>query len=177
MKALMFYIPLFVYEIKEWDRKKQALIERIENNKLGYHGLAEFKSDRNFKKNKYSLDFEEIFSEELNQFKSEADLSYLKVLDVWTIKYTQKNENHLPHNHRSIGYSGLMYLEFDPKVHEGAKFIAPWNNPVTDKTQLAFLPDPKPGMMYIWPSHLLHYVDGMKTNKLRMATSWDMDVA
>ena len=50
MKALMFYIPLFVYEINEWDRKKQALLEKIENDKLGYHQLAEFKSDRNFKK-------------------------------------------------------------------------------------------------------------------------------
>jgi len=69
-----------------------------------------------------------------------------------------------------------MYLEYDPKVHEPTKFIGPWNDPVDDKTMLGVLPDPKPGVMYIWPSAMLHYADGMKTNKLRMITSWDMEV-
>jgi len=30
--------------------------------------------------------------------------------------------------------------------------------------------------MYIWPSVLVHYADAMQTNKLRMITSWDMEV-
>ena len=35
------------------------------------------------------LDFENIFSEELEQFKEEADLKYLRVTDIWTLKYTE----------------------------------------------------------------------------------------
>ena len=176
MMNLLFYAPLYTYEVKEWDRKKKALLARIKNNTFDYHGIADFKSDRQSKKNSYALDFEGIFQEELDEFKKEAQLQYLKVLDIWTLKYTQKNESHCPHNHRSIGYTGLLYLEYDPKVHEPTKFIGPWNDPVSDTTQLAMLPDPKPGIMYIWPSALVHYADGMKTNKLRMVTSWDMGV-
>ena len=176
MINLLFHIPLFSYEVKEWDRKKKALLSRINKNEFGYFGLNDFQTDRHAKKNRYALDFESIFDDELSEFKKDANLEYLRVLDIWTLKYTKKNENHCPHNHRSTGFTGLLYLEYDPKVHEPTKFIGPWNDPVDDKTQLAILPDPKPGVIYIWPSVMLHYADGMKTNKLRMVTSWDMEV-
>ena len=176
MINLLFHVPLFSYEVKEWDRKKKALLSRINKNEFGYFGLNDFQTDRHAKKNRYALDFESIFDDELSEFKKDANLEYLRVLDIWTLKYTKKNENHCPHNHRSTGFTGLLYLEYDPKVHEPTKFIGPWNDPVDDKTQLAMLPDPKPGVIYIWPSVMLHYADGMKTNKLRMVTSWDMEV-
>ena len=58
MMNLLFYVPLYVYEVQEWDRKKQALLSRIKNNTFDYHGIADFQTDRNFQKNKYALDFE-----------------------------------------------------------------------------------------------------------------------
>ena len=148
MINVLFHIPLFYYEVKEWDRKKKALLSRINQNKFDYYGAANFQTDRHSKKNKYALDFENIFDEELTQFKEEAKLSYLKVKDIWTLKYSMKHESHCPHNHASTGYTGILYLEHDPKE----------------------------GVMYIWPSVLLHYVDGMNSKKTRMITSWDMDV-
>ena len=176
MINVLFHVPLFYYEVNEWDRKKKALLSRINQNKFDYYGQANFQTDRHSKKNKYALDFENIFDEELTQFKEDAKLSYLKVKDIWTLKYSMKHESHCPHNHASTGYTGILYLEHDPKVHPSTTFIGPWNDPVTDKTQLGQLPDPKEGVMYIWPSVLLHYVDGMNSRKTRMITSWDMDV-
>ena len=176
MMSLLFYVPLFHYEVNEWDRKKKSLLSRINRNKFDYYDLNDFQTDRHSEKNKYALDFESIFSEELDEFKKDAQLQYLKVTDIWTLKYTKKNENHCPHNHRSTGYTGILYLEYDPKVHEPTKFIGPWNNPVDDRTQLTQIPEPKTGVIYIWPSAVLHYADSMKTNKLRMITSWDMEV-
>ena len=172
----LFLVPMFHYEVTEWDRKKKALLSRINRNKFDYYDLNDFQTDRHSEKNRYALDFENIFSEELEQFKEEADLKYLRVTDIWTLKYTKRSENHCPHNHKSTGYTGLLYLEYDDKVHEPTKFIGPWNDPVTDKTQLSQIKNPKPGVIYIWPSALVHYADGMKTNKLRMVTSWDMEV-
>jgi len=176
MLNLLFYAPLYSYEVKEWNRKKIALLSRINRSDFGYHGLNTFQTDRHTKNNRYSLDFEGIFSEELDEFKKEANLEYLRVMDIWTLKYTKKTENHCPHNHRSIGYTGLMYLEYDEKVHTQTKFIVPWNELVSDTTNIASIPEPKEGVMYIWPSVLVHYADAMQTNKLRMITSWDMEV-
>ena len=176
MISALFLVPMFHYEVTEWERKKKALLSRINRNKFDYYGLNDFQTDRHSEKNRYALDFENIFSEELEQFKKESDLKYLRVTDIWTLKYTKRSENHCPHNHKSTGYTGLLYLEYDDKVHEPTKFIGPWNDPVTDKTQLSQIKNPKPGVIYIWPSALVHYADGMKTNKLRMVTSWDMEV-
>jgi hypothetical protein len=172
----LFHVPLFSYEVRDWDRKKKALLSRINQNEFDYYGKANFQTDRHSKKNRYALDFESIFDEELRQFRSDAHLSSLKIKDIWTLKYTKKNEGHCVHNHASTGYTGIVYLEHDPKVHPVTTFIGPWNDPVTDQTQLNSIPNAKEGVIYIWPSVLLHYVDGMNTNKIRMITSWDMEV-
>ena len=176
MIHLLFHVPLYSYEVKEWDRKKKALLSRVNQKNFDYTGGASFQTDRHVGNNRYALDFEGIFGEELSEFKKDIEATQLTVTDIWTLKYTRKFENHCPHNHSSTGYTGILYLEYDPKVHEPTKFIGPWNDPVDDKTQLGILPDPKPGVIYIWPSAMLHYADGMKTNKLRMVTSWDMEV-
>ena len=176
MISPLFMAPLFSYEVNEWERKKKALLARVDKNKFGYYGKANFQTDKLSIKNKYALDFEQIFDEEFSQFKQEAGLSYLRVKDVWTLKYSDKSESHCPHNHASTGYTGILYLEHDPKVHPTTTFIGPWNDPVSDDSILCTLPDPNPGIMYIWPSVLLHYVDGMKSNKERIVTSWDMEV-
>jgi len=41
-------------------------------------------------------------------------------------------------------------------------------------TQLAFAPEPKEGVMYIYPSVLLHYAQSNASGKERVVTSWDM---
>jgi len=172
----LFVVPLYHYEVNEWDRKKKALLSRINKNKFDYYDLATFQTDRQSDKNKYALDFEQIFDEELAKFKKEADVSYLKIKDTWTLKYSKVNESHCPHNHSSTGYTGILYLEHDSRVHPPTTFIGPWNEPKSDTTQLSSLPNARPGIIYIWPSALLHYVDGMRTNKQRVITSWDMEV-
>jgi len=177
MIHLLFHVPLYSYEVKEWDRKKKALLSRVNKTDFDYWGANTFQTDRHNDTNRYALDFEGIFSEELSEFKKDIEATHLTVTDIWTLKYTRKFENHCPHNHSSTGYTGLMYLEYDDKVHTPTRFIGPWNDPVSDRTLLASVPQPQVGMMYIWPSVLIHYAEAMQTNKLRMVTSWDMEVA
>jgi hypothetical protein len=45
---------------------------------------------------------------------------------------------------------------------------------VSDTTQLSFAPEPKEGVMYIYPSVLLHYAQSNASGKERVVTSWDM---
>lgn len=177
MQNVLFYVPVFYYEVKNWDRKKDAFLSLVNSNNFNNIDKNNFRTDRlTTEQNWYLPHFVNIFQEELNQFKEERNLRWLGIKDIWTIKYTKQCDSHCPHNHASTGFTGILYLEYDPEVHEPTKFIGPWNDPIKDQTQLASLPNPKEGMMYIWPSSLLHYTDGMKTDKLRMITSWDMEV-
>ena len=176
MINLLFYVPLFYYNVSDWEEKKDKLLFHINKNKFEYCGAGEFQTDKNSSKNSYSNDFKDIFEEELCEFIKERNLNGLNMKSVWTVKYNKQNENQSPHNHGSTGYSGVLYLEFDPEVHESTKFIGPWNNPIYDTAETISIPEPREGVIYIWPSSLLHYVKGMKTDKLRMVTSFDMEV-
>ena len=53
MMSLLFYAPLFSYEVKEWDRKKKALLSRINRSEFGYYGLNDFQTDRHSKKKQW----------------------------------------------------------------------------------------------------------------------------
>lgn len=176
MINLLFHVPLYHYDVKEWDRKKTEFVSVVNQSEFGYWGRNTFQGDRQLRKKPYGLEFASIFEEELILFRRDVDAEQIRIRDIWTLKYTKTGEHHAPHNHRSIGYTGILYLEFDPEVHEPVKFMSPWNDPVTDQSIWNVLPNPKPGVIYIWPSFVLHYVEAMKTDKLRMVTSWDMDI-
>tara|TARA_B100000035_G_C21002388_1_gene555607 strand:+ start:488 stop:1018 length:531 start_codon:yes stop_codon:yes gene_type:complete len=169
----LFFVPMYCYEVQDWSRKKSALYKKMNRRNFEKKGLQEFYTDRQQDGRSYALDFDHLFSDELNQFKQEADIQEIQITDIWTIKY-KKQDYQTVHNHRSHGYSGLLYVDYDEKVHKPTVFVGPWNDPVSDTTLLSFAPDAKEGMMYIFPSVLLHYAQSNRVGKERVVTSWDM---
>lgn len=169
----LFFVPIYRYEVEDWSRKKKALYKKIERKNFEKKGLQHFYTDRQKDGRSYALDFDHLFSDELNQFKTEANIEEIKITDIWTIKY-KKEDYQTVHNHRSYGYSGLLYVDYDEKYHKPTVFVGPWNDPVSDTTQLSFAPDAKEGVMYIFPSVLLHYAQSNSSGKERVITSWDM---
>lgn len=169
----LFFVPIYRYEVSEWDRKKKALYKKIERKNFEKQGLQHFYTDRQKDGRSYALDFENIFDDELKQFCRESGVVEYRITDIWTVKY-KKEDYQTVHNHKSIHYSGILLLEYDEKVHKPTVFVGPWNDPVSDTTQLAFAPDAKEGVMYIVPSVLLHYAQSNASNKERVVTSWDM---
>ena len=176
MYHILFHVPLLSFEVKDWDRKKKELLSVLDNNEFLQLKDNSFLTDRHPDKIDYRHNFAQIFVEEFDDFAKTLKLEEIHIKDKWSVKYNQPGQSHAPHNHRSVGYTGLLYVEYDPDVHEPVKFIGPWNSPITDTTELSELNNAREGVLYIWPSYLIHYVDAMKTDKLRMITSWDMDV-
>jgi hypothetical protein len=169
----LFFVPIYRYEVDDWSRKKAALYKKMERKNFEKKGLQHFYTDRQKDGRSYALDFDMLFNEELKKFCEESGVSEYQITDIWTIKY-KKEDYQTVHNHRSYGYSGILYVEYDEKVHKPTVFVGPWNDPVSDTTQLAFAPDAKEGIMYIVPSVLLHYAQSNSSNKERVITSWDM---
>ena len=92
--------------------------------------------------------------------------------DAWLTSY-DKGDHQTIHNHRSYGFSGIIYIEYDPSVHTPTCFVAPWQDPKTDKTILKF-PDVQEGTMLIFPSYTLHFVQPNKSDKRRVILSFDL---
>jgi hypothetical protein len=171
----LFAIHYFPQRIVGWAEKKAELLKYISEYDFERGDAQPFLSDRTNDGRSYIQPFCKIFSEELNEFGKAAMLSRLDVLSIWTIKY-ENGDYHPAHNHRSAGYSGILYLDYDAELHTPSTYICPFNNPVSDRTQL-FTPEVKEGDLIIFPSSVLHYCAPNASDMPRRIVSFDMSVS
>ena len=172
MKAPLFEFPSYQYEIKDWEFKKKGLLKRINKSKFIRTELQSFETDRQTCEKSYVRYLEEFLLLELQEFCLEAEVT-CSVSDAWAVKY-QKGDQQTIHNHRGWGFSGIIYVEYDPKVHTPTRFVAPWNDPRSDTTSLASPSEVKEGTVFIAPSWALHYVEPNKTRKQRTVVVFDL---
>ena len=137
---------------------------------LAYNVSTE--TDRNFNNKSYVRYLEEFLRPELSEFFKEAEVSF-HMENAWCVRY-RKGDCQGIHNHRAWGFSGVLYLEFDPKIHTSTLFVSPWQDPIVDTAQVNAPQDVKEGTVFIFPSYCLHCVTPSKVSKPRMVISFDL---
>ena len=172
MKTPLFEYPSFQYEVSDWDFKKKGLLNRIDKSEFIRTELQTFETDRQTCGKSYVKYFEDFLQPELSEFCQEAEVT-CAMTDAWCVKY-QKGDHQTIHNHRGWGFSGVLYVEFDPKVHTSTCFMAPWQNPRTDTTILTTPSNIKEGMVFIAPSVTHHFVYPNPSRKQRTVISFDL---
>ena len=171
MKSSLFEYPSFQYEVKDWDFKKKSILSKIKRQEFIRTGLQTFETDRQTNNKSYVTWLSNLLHEELSLFCQEAKVT-CSMTDAWTVRY-QKGDYQTVHNHRGWGFSGILYLEYDPKVHEATTFVAPWQDPITDATSLT-KPNVKEGTIILCPSFTLHFVNPLTVRKHRTILSFDL---
>ena len=172
MKAPLFEFPSYQYQIGDWEFKKKGLLGRIKSSEFRRTKLQTFETDRQTNNKSYVRYLEEFLRPELFEFCQEAQVT-CSMTDAWVVCY-DKGDHQTVHNHRGWGFSGIIYVEFDPKVHTPSCFVAPWQNPREDTTSLAYPTNVKEGTMIIFPSYTLHFVHPNQTRKRRTVLSFDL---
>ena len=172
MKASLFEFPSYQYEISDWDFKKKGLLNRINKSDFKRTELQTFETDRQTAGKTYVHYLSEFLKDILWEFCKEAKVT-CSMTDAWCVKY-QKGDQQTIHNHRGWGFSGVLYAEFDPKVHTPTCFMAPWNDPRTDTTTLAYPSNVKEGTVFISPSFTHHFVHPNTARKPRTVISFDL---
>jgi hypothetical protein len=172
MKTPLFEYPSYQYQIDDWDFKKKSLLKRLKDEKFVRTSLQTFETDRQTNKKSYLYYFQDLIKPQLFEFCQEAQVT-CSMTDCWAVRY-QKGDQQTIHNHRSWGFSGILYVEFDPKVHTPTTFVAPWQDPRTDTTSLARPADVKEGTIVIVPSYTLHFVGPNEVRKQRTIISFDL---
>jgi len=172
MKAPLFEYPSYQYQIDDWEFKKKGLLKRIKEEKFIRTELQTFETDRQTNKKSYLHYFQDLIKPQLFEFCQEAQVT-CSMTDCWTVRY-KRGDYQTPHTHRGWGFSLVLYVEFDPKVHTPTTFVAPWQNPSTDTTTLAFPQKVQEGTLFIFPSYTLHYVTPNLSNKVRTIISADL---
>ena len=119
----MFNIPLYQYQIQNWQEKKQKLLEicstiDFKNQDIGNRKITSINSDnvytdyRSGNDDIYREDVKKILENELHNFKKDAKLDIMNVGEVWFQQY-YKTQFHSPHNHGACGYSSVTYIKFN----------------------------------------------------------------
>ena len=172
MKASLFEFPSYQYQIDDWEFKKKGLLNRINKSKFIRTELQTFETDRQTAGKSYVNYLAELLRPELSEFCEEAEVT-CHMTDAWCVRY-QKGDQQTIHNHRGWGFTGVLYVEFDPKVHTPTCFMAPWQDPRSDTTTLAMPKDVKEGTVFITPSFTHHFVHPNKARKQRTVISFDL---
>ena len=172
MKAPLFEFPSYQYEISDWDFKKKGLLNRINKSKFVRTDLQNFETDRSTCEKAYVHYLTEFLGDILNEFCQEAQVT-CQMTDAWCVKY-QKGDHQVVHNHRGWGFSGALYVEFDPRVHTATSFVAPWQEARTDTTFFSTPENIREGTIFIFPSYCLHYVQPNQSRKQRTVISFDL---
>lgn len=171
----LFTIPFFPQRVDGWAEKKERLMKYISEDDLDRNELETFSSDRRNDGLTYIKPFCDIFREELNEFGKAAGLRKLEVTSIWMIRY-DRGDFHPVHNHKSTGFSGILYLDYDAAEHTPSVYVSPMNDPVTDCTMFK-TPEVQEGDLIIFPSSILHYCAPSASDVPRRIVSFDMNVA
>jgi len=172
MRASLFEFPSYQYEVDDWEFKKKGLLNRINKSNFYRTELQTFETDRRTNNKTYVRYLEEFLRPLLFEFCREAEVT-CGMSDAWCVRY-HKGDQQTVHNHRGWGFSGILYAEYDPKVHTPTCFVAPWNDPRTDTTTLGHPSNIKEGTVFIAPSFCLHFVHPNQTRKPRTVIAFDL---
>ncbi len=170
MQVELFKIVAHQFPILNWADKKNRIVNEIDFSKLTRKEKQGFLSDRN--ESSYAEKFMDIFQDELQMFRQEIEKFSFDLVDVWTAEY-HKGDWHPPHSHGPMGYSGILYLDFDMNEHGPTYFINPFVDPSQGDTVIKF-PIAMEGVITIVPSSLLHFTYPNESEKIRRIVGFDL---
>ena len=162
--APIFNIEFFKIKCCNFKNKKKALIKELK--KYPEMPFPNFYSNKN--KSQLSEAFTKIFKDEFNLIRTKYNCP-ITLYNTWSVTY-KKGNYHVPHNHGSIGYAGILYLDMH-KDSPPTTYIQPWSDE-NDQTKL-YKPPVEEGDLMIVPQFLMHYTEPNKIKFKKRIVSFD----
>ena len=170
----MFFVPLFSIELENWENRKQAFKDLCKIDDPKYKNEAQYSDyheHRTVEGCHYKKEFEELAKEELHLIQDKLGGPFY-IDGLWFQMY--EKTNYMPaHNHGSVGYSSVLFVDFDSEEHSATNFLAPFNDFIHGTT-LGYQPEVKEGTMIFFPSVILHDVLPNKSTKQRTIISFNL---
>lgn len=172
----MFFVPLFQYQLENWEEKKKTLLEHYEN--IDRNGLIQEVHDLTqtsyfSKRNYLNCLPPQVFSDEINDFLSKIGSCNYRIRGCW-FQNSPKNGHHRIHNHGADAYSAVCYVNYDETEHRPTLFMSPFNN-FLDSGVIEYEPeDVRSGTLIFFPSTISHYSLPNTSDKERLILSFNI---
>lgn len=150
----LFPTAVHVIKTSGWDEHKSYLLDIINNQKdPAYRPRDGYYTD-------YGLDQpwrKTIWDDFLKpQIKPLLDHTHTKLQDIWAQQYIGQ-AGFTTHRHQPVGYSCVLYAEFDPEVHWATTLFRPFLDPNDQvNSNDCYTPKIKEGNIIVFPSWMLH---------------------
>ena len=172
----MFSVPIVHYPIENWSENKKKILDalppedesQLEPNGSGLY-TDFFISSKVQEMPSYFNTVLDVIKPYLKNF---MDGNPVEFVEMWYQKYYNMVE-HKTHCHGFTGWSSIIYVEFDPKVHESTRFFSPFRQPWDCDVEV-FQPKVKEGDMILFPSSLLHEAPVSRTDTRRTIISYNI---
>mgnify|MGYP001347824696 CR=1 FL=1 len=177
---VMFSIPLIHYKIENWEHNKKRILDALPPEEKGIDhktyradklttDWAKWQSDID-RLPSYAPVLIDIIKPYLEKFVGDMPICFT---DMWYQKY-YNGSYHNVHNHGAIGWSSVVFIEFDPKVHTATRLLSPFGNHI-DGTIIEYIPKIEEGDMILFPSSILHESGVQRTDKRRTIISYNIE--
>jgi hypothetical protein len=175
----MFKVPLFHLQVRNWETKKEILLEMAKNSNFTMDGDDTVKSDFHEQLNnntvgKHNDKVLSILKEEIEIFCDYFDFNYCKISNSW-FEIANQGNHHGIHTHGTIGYSSVCYIDYNKDVHSPTKFVAPFHNFIIGDL-LHYMPKVEEGSIIFFPSTIMHYTEQNNSKIERTILSFNLDV-
>ena len=170
MKSISDDFEIYKYKISNWQEKKYKLIELFYKTKPRIYGNV-FTNYNSGEQNRFFLNsqIEKMFENDIVKFLTDVDDNDYCLNSSWMQLY-KKNMSHKIHHH-GIGYSAIIYLKFDKKIHSSTVFV---DEKTINSTEKLFKPEVDEGDIIFFDSMYHHYCPTNENDEERMICSFNL---
>lgn len=175
MKAFALKLfPVTVYLIKDtgWENYKDYLLTSIKDQKdPAYWERDGFYTDYGKEQPWRETIWNEFMEPQVSSLLKDSNT---KLQDIWCQQYINQ-AGFTAHQHQTVGFSCVLYAQFDPEVHWGTSMFRPYLDP-NDLTNSGSVttPEVEEGNIVVFPSWLLHQVTPSDTEKPRTIVAFNL---
>ena len=172
LKQTLFEIPYYHIPVLNFKKKKKQLTNMLKSYPEHREGIQTFLTNRQTDRQGLAESFTQLLDEEFKMLSHQIKKG-LAIQDVWSVSY-ERGDYHSPHNHGSLGYSGILYLDM-PKGAPVTHYMQPWNNIETDTTMYFPIPVTE-GYIVVLPQFVQHFSPPNLNKKKKRIVSFDMNI-
>lgn len=177
----MFSIPFLHIRLDRWEWRKKILLTQLFNRNTMKRDESHdhLTTDYHYQFDEgiegvYNEEIANLFGEEIDYLIARANLKSAEVVMSW-FEETNKTDYHGIHNHGADGFSSVVFVDYDPSVHQPTHFVSPWIGSVEQEV-LEFVPqDIQEGDIIFFPSLIAHYTRPNRADKKRLILSFNLE--
>ncbi len=169
-QSLIFGIPFLHYKTKNWKKYRRFLQESFRNSSK----FTDFWDDRSGPDlPDYCDKIVDVITPNLQKFAEVISPNPVMITEMWYEK-SKKGDKHSIHNHGGQGYSAVLYVKYNPEIHEPTVFYSAFRDPMKGDFLRWQPSEIEEGDLIIFPSELLHEALPNKSDEERIVVSFNI---